>query len=244
MDLVNNKIKDHEIQRMYKTHKTRVKRSSAGLDVNKIEEYFIKCDKRWDLVVELDALLERLDILGDLPNGVGTAPEIFSRENLGKIINHLPNNKSPGKRKIPYGVFKYLPEDTINEVYECFCRIFKTGIVPSQWSINSIIAIHKRKDTANFDNYRPLGLSEAIKKIFEDLIGLAIEQLFIAEEFHYGYKKNCSTSDAAYDLDLKIKEMTANRTIDDYVLFKLDIKSAFDRLIHEAINKKLKIPFY
>ena len=95
MDLVNNKIKDHEIQRMYKTHKTRVKRSSAGLDANKIEEYFVKCDKRWDLVAEMDTLLERLDILGDLPNGIGTVLEICSRENLGKIINHLPNNKSP-----------------------------------------------------------------------------------------------------------------------------------------------------
>ena len=39
VDLVNNKLKDHEIQKMCKAHKTRVKRSSAGLDANKIEEY-------------------------------------------------------------------------------------------------------------------------------------------------------------------------------------------------------------
>ncbi len=54
---------------MYKAHKTRVQRSSAGLNANRIEEYFKKCDKRWDLVVELDALMERLDILGELSKG-------------------------------------------------------------------------------------------------------------------------------------------------------------------------------
>ncbi len=97
--------------------------------------------------------------------------------------------------------------------------------------------IHKSNDTALFKNYRPLGLSEALRKIFEAFISLAMDDLFITEDYHYGYKKNYSTSDAAFDLDQKMKELREQGVLQDYVLFKLDIQSAFDRIDHGCLKE-------
>ena len=235
-----NQMKDYEVQKVYKAHRNRIKRPGASLDQNQILDYWEKCDSRWDLFTEVDPMQERYNILGNLPIGTGVVPEVCSKENLNAIIKGLPNNKSPGRSRIPYEAYKYAGDQFNDYIYDLFTMIIQTGIIPSQWSINSIIPIHKRNDTANFKNYRPLGLSEALRKIFEAFIGLAIEDLFISEHYHYGYKKNHSTSDAAFDLDQKMKELRNKGVLQDYVLFKLDIQSAFDKIDHGSLKEFLE----
>ncbi len=178
--------------------------------------------------------------MGDLPIGIGSVPTVCTKENLKAILKSLPNNKSPGRSRLPYEAYKYAGDSFHDYIYEFFVLIIKTGLIPSQWSINSIIPIHKRNDTALFKNYRPLGLSEALRKIFEAFINLAMDDLFKTEDYHYGYKKNFSTSDAAYDLNKKMEELRDQGILEDYVLFKLDIQSAFDRIDHGSLKEFLQ----
>ena len=95
-----DKIND-EFQKVFKAHRNRIGRPGAGLDQNLLPQYWEHCDPRWNLIIEQDEYQEKL------PEGTGTIPDVCSKENLFKILNSLPNNKSPGKSKIPYEAYKY-----------------------------------------------------------------------------------------------------------------------------------------
>ena len=233
-----NSMPSSEQQKYISNNSKQFKRPDADLDCHKTEEYKEEWRDKWNAVDEVD----RTAIIGKLPNFIGEIPEYATVDFLQTILNKLPNHKAPGSSQIPYEAYKYLDEDMVIELHKIFIDILQTGILPLIWSINAIIPVYKRGAIDVFkDHYRPLGMSEAMKKIFEAFVEPLIHHMFATESDQYGFQKDLSCANAAADLNDKLDYLKSMNLIQNFSMTKMDVQSAFDKAMHSLIRKYINI---
>ena len=91
------------------------------------------------------------------------------------------------------------------------------GIFPNCLKLANILPIHKKGDTDNLNNYRPIALLPVLSKVFEKVINQQIndvvETSFI-DDNQFGFRRGYSTEDAAIKFVNEIqKELRANKHI-------------------------------
>ena len=79
-------------------------------------------------------------------------------------------NKATGPDKIG----NFLLKNVVDSISEPLCKIFNYSIqnstFPSMWKKSNVIPIHKKNDTKDKQNYRPVSLLCNVSKVFERLI--------------------------------------------------------------------------
>lgn len=58
----------------------------------------------------------------------------------------------------------------IPTIRHLFNAVLHSEIVPHRWTMSSIILLHKKRDENNINNYRSIGLSSNIYKLFAKII--------------------------------------------------------------------------
>ena len=102
--------------------------------------------------------------LGDTP-----PPPILPTE-VNAAIKRLKRNKAPGNDNITADVLKDGGEPIIQMFTNMFNRCLSEGKLPSSWKNASVILIHKKGDTADIKNYRPISLLPITYKVFSQVI--------------------------------------------------------------------------
>jgi hypothetical protein len=164
---------------------------------------------------------------------------------LGKIINgirELPNGKAAGLTGIPNETLKLAVYPFSIILEKIFKFIWKEGIIPQAWRESIIKPIPKKGDPKQIENYRPISLTESIRKLYEKLLipklKEYIEPLDMAQN---GFRNRRGCIDAIGTLQ---EWMVQNRNKNRFMGF-LDIKAAYDsvdrRILWEKLRKR-KIP--
>ena len=161
---------------------------------------------------------------------------------IEKEIGKLKDRKSPGPDNIPPKIVK-LTKDKITPV---LCHIFNLSITqgtyPELLKISKVIALHKKGDKCNPDNYRPISLLNIFNKVFEKLLYHRFIDFFNRQKlifkYQFGFRENHSTVLALTEIVDKIKE-TVDKNGFTVGIF-LDLKKAFDAVDHKILLEKLK----
>ena len=124
------------------------------------------------------------------------------------------------------------------------CNLFKLIIthryVPNGFCIGTIVPLVKDKshNLNDIDNYRPITLIPVISKIFEHVILSLCEDCLLSDQLQFGFKRDSSCSDAIFVLRTSVEYFNSKGST--VFLASLDIRKAFDSVVHDKLFDSLK----
>ena len=168
--------------------------------------------------------------------------ENFTLEELEKVINSTPNNKSPGIDGIPFEFYKTFWDTIKNEIYQIIYGIIEYNLSYSQKT--AIIILNPKDDrTSCLSNWRPISLTTCDYKIFTKLIANRLKYLMpniiSPEQF-------CCPGKSIVDCNTMVRDIVHYCSTEDLpgAVINLDWSKAFDRVdIDFLLKVMLKLGF-
>ena len=166
----------------------------------------------------------------------------ISEDKVNIKLKNLSVGKSCGPDSIHPRVLKELSNNFALPLLIIFQTSLKTGILPQDWKIANITAIHKKDDKKIANNYRPISLTSIVCKILESIIRddlmeyLKSNKLISKKQF--GFLKGRSTTLQMINvMDEWTKIIDSGGDID---VIYTDFQKAFDTVPHNRLFEKLK----
>ena len=117
-----------------------------------------------------------------------------------------------------------------------------TGLVPNKWKIAKVKPIHKKGNTNDYNNYRPISVLNTSSKILERAVHKQLidhlETNDLLSKMQFGHRKNRPTELATILLSYNIRKAVDKGHLVG-VLY-VNFSKAFDTLSHSALLEKLK----
>ncbi|CAF1046547.1 unnamed protein product, partial [Brachionus calyciflorus] len=153
--------------------------------VNLLKEEEENLKKATDKIEQYESLIDK------------SPPEFFSieRNDVKKILEKLPNGKSPGFGEVTNEMFKYGITNTLVELITTLMeKINNSGIIHNFFNIGKILPVIKDENKDNNDpkNIRPITVSDTLANIFEKLILLEINRTHKSIPNQFGFTNNSS----------------------------------------------------
>ena len=116
------------------------------------------------------------------------------------------------------------------------------GVFPQKMKIAIVISVHKKDDTEDCNNYRPISLLPNISKLFEKLIknrpSKFLEEKKSIFSRQFGFRNKHSTNHTLIDLTETVRKASDDNEFACGVF--LDFKKVSDTVNHGILLKKLK----
>jgi hypothetical protein len=160
-----------------------------------------------------------------------------------KAIAHLKNNKPSGPMGVPAELIKRISPAILNKLTALFKVFIDAASLPGEFKDAHVTPIYKEGDKTNPSNYRPISVTSAFSKIFEQTLLAQVlghlERFSVLAPSQYGFRRNHSTVHAIIDsLEYAFTELNAK--CDKFVSFLyLDLSKAFDCIDHERLKQSL-----
>ena len=187
------------------------------------------------------------EALCNLPNPrllfQGSEPSVnISKEDICRRLENLNPEKSPGVDMIYPIVLKKLASVVCFPLSIVFQRSLETGIVPEDWKLANVTAIHKKGPKDIVSNYRPVNLTSQVCKVMEAIIRDSIVEHLkrhkLIKESQHGFTRgrSCLTNLLKF-----LEEVT--RFVDKGCpvdIIYLDFSKAFDKVPHKHLLLKIR----
>ena len=157
------------------------------------------------------------------------------------------NNKAPGNDFLPSELLsKLISEDEVN-IFMCFLlrefnELIKGKPIEPVWCETDIVAVFKKGDIYDVNNYRGIALVNSILKIFLKIVNYRltqeIEELDIISVYQAGFRVNEEgIQHVATLLEVVKRREFSNK--DTFICF-IDFEKAYDNVDHGILFRKLK----
>lgn len=186
------------------------------------------------------------------PNDNLELNNLFTKEEVVKVIKKLKNNKACGLDLIRNEMLKCCSAELLDFMVDLFNLILDNGMVPTEWCIGVIVPLYKNNkgNLKDPDNYRGITLLSCIGKLFTALINNRIvgylDRIGALGDEQAGFRDGFSTIDHIFVLNSVINiYLSKQKRL--YCAF-IDYKKAFDlvdrsnlwcKLISEGISGKI-----
>ncbi|KAK3257564.1 hypothetical protein CYMTET_33356 [Cymbomonas tetramitiformis] len=152
-----------------------------------------------------------------------------------QIVKQLPNGKAAGPDAVPNEILKAMPE----EFHESLMRaMWKAGITPDTWKLDTFIYLHKKGDTPVLSNYRPIGLLRTILKLCTSLITELLSTFCEVNSIHsqeqMGSRRCRSTINQLLRLQHAIEDSKLSHS-QLHVLY-VDFENAYGSVEHDKLQ--------
>ena len=160
----------------------------------------------------------------------------ITEDEVTLAIRKLKSNKSAGPDGLISEVFKYASAYVTPFFMSFLNKLFDSGVFPDNWTESVIVALHKKGNVNNPNNYRGISISDISSKVYGAIINRRIQEWVeendIVGEHQAGFRRGYSTIDHIFTLMSCIqKQFSMNRKL--YVAF-IDFQKAFD-----SINRQI-----
>jgi len=175
---------------------------------------------------------------GIINQGSEELPEITIDE-IKLSLKEMKNNKAPGDDQIVIEAIKFGGETLLKSIKKLFNLCLYNASLPRNWNNILMILIHKKGDSADLENYRPISLLSHLYKLFTKIINKRLEKKldFYQTTDQAGFRTGYGTNDHLLTLKVLIeKTLEYNRPL---VLVFVDFQKAFDTIEMNAILKAL-----
>ena len=164
----------------------------------------------------------------------------FDEAAIWSALSTMPNSKAPGPSGLCSELLKAAGPSALRCIHELFSLVWMHGCVPEKWRTATIHPVHKKGLLTEIGNYRPICLTESLRKLFEKSVHLEInrhiEPLNIIQG---GFRSGRSTVDQVTCLHAAIQERT--RTLKKApILCFLDITAAYDSVDRSLLWSRLQ----
>ena len=146
------------------------------------------------------SMSENITQILDEPNNEITVDEIL------KAVYSLKNGKSASADLISNEMLKKAVPVLIKPLHKLFNFIFTNEKFPKIWNESFLVLIHKKGDTFDPGNYRPISISSNLGKLFNKIIHGRLLKFFnmnnLISPNQIGFKEKSRTSDPVLAVDL------------------------------------------
>lgn len=160
--------------------------------------------------------------------------KLFSETNLRRVVLSMANNKAPGPSNIRMELFKGCATELLPLIAKFFQAIYKSGLVPTSWTKAHIVPIYKKRgDRTNIENYRPISLTENLRKLYEQCLMpllIAYAEPLVGTQGGFRAFRNTTHHIASLQHLCCVAKL---KGINLFIAF-LDIKNAYDK-----VNRKI-----
>ncbi|GBM88565.1 Putative protein in type-1 retrotransposable element R1DM [Araneus ventricosus] len=166
----------------------------------------------------------------------------FTISEVKSVVKSLPNGKAPGIDGIDNLVLKSLNKEFPNLFCTFFNKCLDLRTFPDAFKISNIVLFQKvGKNPKLSSSYRPIALLPTIGKTLEKLLTqrlmFHLESENKLNQNQHGFRTGKSVDTAISSL---LKRIHQGRREKNHVLaLSLDIKGAFDNILHQAIVNNL-----
>ena len=127
----------------------------------------------------------------------------INEEEVMRNIKKLKNNKSPACDMMLNEYIKSTKHLLCPLYVKMFNKILDTGVMPSEWSVGTIVPLSKDKgDTQDANNYRGITLLSCMGKLFTSILNERLNDysntLALINETQAGFRHGYSTLDHIY----------------------------------------------
>lgn len=148
----------------------------------------------------------------------------FSPTVIQQVLYRSQWNKAPGTSGLTYDILKCGAELTFQLISDLFKIFIETKMVPQTWKRSIVVPVPKKGDLCLIKNYRPISLTEPLRKIFEHCmlryVNESIGQSFLTQG---GFR----TNHCCNDMIVVLQEAMLKAKGKIHVAF-LDIRAAYD----------------
>lgn len=158
-----------------------------------------------------------------------------------EAVNSLNNNSAPGEDNLSKQDIITLFECIGEKIVQFINYILTSGIFPEELKTAKITPIHKKGQSDDVNNYRPISMLNHFSKIVEKIIKTRLVN-FIKKHYgfdsqQYGFQVHSNTLGATVDLlDYITSELDKNNYV---VVVYIDLKKAFDTVDIEILLDKI-----
>ena len=115
-----------------------------------------------------------------------------------------------------------------------FNACISTGYFPKVLKTAEVVPIFKKGERELCSNYRPISILNPFAKLFEKCLLDQLNNYFVSSNLispnQYGFKKNCSTSEAVLDIYNKLLDNMDKKLITCSIF--LDLRKAYNTINH------------
>ena len=164
--------------------------------------------------------------------------EYFLERDVAYHIWKYPRGKSGGPSGLRMELFKPINRWIAAPLAKFFQRCYELGMVPTEWCRARIVPIPKKSGAKSITDYRPISLTEVVRKIYERcLIGQLISEIGHADYAQGGFEASKGTREQVACLNETFRlRMFEGRP--PCVAF-LDIKAAYDSVDRNVLHNRL-----
>lgn len=122
------------------------------------------------------------------------------KKEIDQIISKLSYKKAPGEDGLDNRLIKDSGDAVSTLLQHLFNLCISTCKIPNAWKTAKVSALHKKGDTRDPTNYRPISLLSTVSKIFEKLVAQQLtahfetHHLFAKEQHGFRRKRSTLTS--------------------------------------------------
>lgn len=181
---------------------------------------------------------DELSIINDDTDGAFTSAE------LNIVIKKLSTGKAPGPDSIPNEAWKGLNDMQRLILLDSINLLWESQQIPDGWADIIISPIYKKGDKLDPKNYRPISLINTGLKLYTMLLTNRLNEWCEKHEkisqFQAANRKGMGCEDHIFMLNSILQHIIRNKRGKVYALL-VDLSSAFDRVKHDQLWKKLKL---
>ena len=238
--LASDPLAAKRLQSLYRYSKKRAARKifgdeSPGFDgtLDEATTYFTQSFGPRDC--NIDRLLTELAThvpSADTDNSLFATP---SPQELATKLRSLANS-APGRDRLEYRHLRML-DPKCEILAKMFRHCFAAKDVPAEWKTATTILIHKKNDTNDPSNFRPIALMSCLYKLLMAILAKRMTSFAITNNLLSPEQKSARPSEGCYEHAFLLESIVndARRQPRPLCLAWLDIRNAFGSVPHSAL---------
>ncbi|KAI5725563.1 hypothetical protein M8J77_017066 [Diaphorina citri] len=159
-----------------------------------------------------------------------------------KTVMSFKNNSAPGHDGLQTKLLKQILPYILTPLTKIINLSMTKGQFPDSYKNSIIVPIHKKGNTKQLTNYRPISLLTMFSKVLEKIIKTRLDKYLqtynVLTDRQYGFRRGIGTEDTLIDLTTYLYDnMDRGQKV---IACFLDIAKAYDSIQHDKLLQELR----